>query len=415
MAAPWRRVYTPLVRPLLLALLLAAAPARAQIDPKGRQLLQLGWDQPLSGGQVIGYGFYYLNRPDFYRRDTTLRLVAAPIYLDTELGLARIAKNTDMGIGLSGGGLAYGHNEIRDGSVINSESFRGHGLAVSLSVYRTLNPGKMIPLGLVLRAGSSVAAYESGPRTDRDFRVPADHMSHFARAGVRWGGQEPELGKSALELSVWYEGKFRSRDIKYGYNEDRMLRQDAYFAWTRAHMAYNFPESKRYASATITMGTSGNADRLNAWRLGGSLPLVSEFPLSIPGYAHQELTGRSFALMEARGLTPVDSKKRLGVGLWGAVSSVDYLPGFEQHGSINSGVGAWTQYDTPQRRWRMALQYGYAVHALRGGRRGAHGIGMMVQYNIGAPDWGLPFDPKAPSDRPRGGYPAIRDRLLPLP
>lgn len=397
-----------------LALLLAGlplGPAAAQIDTAQRQLLQLGWDQSLDR-TGLGYGFYYLNRPEIYDKDVALRIVAAPVYADTELGLRRVAPQTDVGVGLAGGGFAYGHTEIRRGAPVKEESFEGHGLSVALSMYRLVNPGKMIPLQFCLRGASSVQAYQARDSTDPRFVVPLDVLEHSARVGMRYGGREPQLGKNALELSVWYQGRLRNREVQYGY-QDRTLRHDSHFLWGTAHFAYTFPATGRYLSASGSVGTSGNADRLNAWRLGGALPLASEFPLSLPGYAHQEITARSFGHLEARSLVPLDAKRRVGVGLWGAMATVDYLPGFEQAGSLNSGVGAWSQVDIPRWRVRMGLQYGYGVQAIRKNERGAHSVGMTLQVNLGAPEWRMPFEPGGPADRPRGYGTLQRERLLP--
>ncbi|MBI4349068.1 MAG: hypothetical protein HY553_19680 [Elusimicrobia bacterium] len=384
----------------LLLWLLSASPAAAQIDPKWRQLVQLGWDQPLSGGSPLGYGFYYLNRPKLYQRGLTLRLVAAPVYADGELGF-KIAPQTDVGIGLSGGGFAFGHQEIRRGSAIRAESFNGNGFALALAMYRRMNPGKMIPLYLYLKGMAGLRAYESAARTDPNFVVPQALFEKAARIGLRFGGREPELHRNALELSVWYEGRFRDRSQQYGYG-DRSIRHESQLFWSNAYVAYTFPATGRFASAAATLGTSSNADRLSAWRLGGSLPLVAEYPLALPGYVQLEVTARSFAHLEVRALTPVDEDRKFGVGLWGAAASVDYLPGFEQTGSFNSGVGAWSQYD-PGKRWRLGLQYGYGIGAMRDFRRGAHSVGMTVQINLGAPRWAFPFEPRGPVQRPPTG------------
>src|SRR6267142_2452772 len=81
---------------------------QAQLDPEKRELIQLGYNQPLHGrGPLSGYAFYYLNLPDFYRTNLTLRVAVAPVYLDSELGFAHlIGPETDFAIGLAGGGLA---------------------------------------------------------------------------------------------------------------------------------------------------------------------------------------------------------------------------------------------------------------------------------------------------------------------
>ena len=53
-----------------------------------------------------------------------------------------------------------------------------------------------------------------------------------------------------------------------------------------------------------------DADRFSAYRLGGFLPLVAEFPLSLPGYYFQEISARQFVLLNASYLLPLDAEKR---------------------------------------------------------------------------------------------------------
>jgi hypothetical protein len=57
-----------------------ASMALAQIDPYPRGLLQLGYDQSLSGqGPQSLYAYYYYNNPEFLRANMALRLVRAPV------------------------------------------------------------------------------------------------------------------------------------------------------------------------------------------------------------------------------------------------------------------------------------------------------------------------------------------------
>ncbi|MCX5787660.1 MAG: hypothetical protein NTX64_03995 [Elusimicrobia bacterium] len=397
-----------------LLLALAASPATAQLDPEKRQLIQLGADKPLEGGPAIGYGFYYLNRPHLYMEDLTLRLVVAPVYMDSELGLRRIAPSTDLGIDLAGGGFAYGHNEIRHGTYVRGESFNGDGFSFGFSVYHVLNPLQRIPLCLVVRPLTTLQAFQSRSTTDPNFQAPLDFQQNSLRLGIRFGGREPELGASGLELSAWYEGQFRNRGQQYGFDGDRTLRQRSQLFWTRANFSYTFPATGRYLYAGLTLGTSADTDRLNAWKLGGQLPFTSEFPLAIPGYIQDEIAARSFEHFEARWLTPLDRARRVGFGVWGVAAVVDYLPGFEQNGSLNSGLGAWGQLDGAKRNWRLGLLYGYGVTAVRSPGRGAHSVGLTVQFNIGPATWPLPFEPEAPVERPRGALnPGVLSPLTP--
>jgi len=77
---------------------------------------------------LSGYAFYYRNQPNFLRTNLTLRLAAAPVYLDSELGLTgALGPHTDLGIGLAGGGFADSYFEVRQGEFLRGESFLGHG------------------------------------------------------------------------------------------------------------------------------------------------------------------------------------------------------------------------------------------------------------------------------------------------
>src|SRR6266403_2071444 len=124
-----------------------------QIDPFSRELIQVGYNQALQGHPPLsGYAFYYLNKPNFFNTNLTLRLAVAPTYLDAELGISHVLdEHTDLGIGLAGGGFADSYSEIRGGKFLPEESFTGHNGEVSLSVYHLFNPGQEIPLNLVVR------------------------------------------------------------------------------------------------------------------------------------------------------------------------------------------------------------------------------------------------------------------------
>ena len=96
---------------------------------------------------LAGYAFFYHNQPGFLRTNLTLRLAIAPTYLDSELGISHLlGENTDLGIGLAGGGFADSYREIRKGTFLPKESFTGHSGEFSLSAYHLFNPGQTIPL-----------------------------------------------------------------------------------------------------------------------------------------------------------------------------------------------------------------------------------------------------------------------------
>lgn len=57
--------------------------ASAQIDPVRRNLLELGYDQPLTGqGPQALYAYYYFNNPEFIQTNMALRLAIATAYVD---------------------------------------------------------------------------------------------------------------------------------------------------------------------------------------------------------------------------------------------------------------------------------------------------------------------------------------------
>ena len=278
----------------MLGWVVGAVGTLAQIDPIDRQLFQLGYNQPLEGrGPIAGYTFYYLNKPGaFNRTNLTFRLAIAPVFLDSQLGIKEaLGPNTDLGIGLEGGGFADSFAEVREGRFIRNESFVGHGGETSLSLYHRFNPDSRIPLNAILRAGFHYSQYGREDRTDPNFELPRD-LNHFnLRTGLRWGGRAPVLfPKVAMELSAWHETSFRSSTSDYGFANDRSVESHSHLFWTRGLLYYTLPEREHSFSLSLTAGTSTQADRFSSYRLGSFLPLVAEFPLNIPCYYAQEIT-----------------------------------------------------------------------------------------------------------------------------
>ena len=392
--------------------LAAALSVTAQIDPTKRELIQLGYNQPLEGrGPIAAYGFYYLNQPQFQSRSNlTLRLALAPVYMDSELGVASVlGPNTDLGFGVAGGGFADSHSEVRAGNYERRESFLGHGGEASASLYHLFNPASRIPLHAVLRVAGHYSAYSEDSHTDDNFEVPSDQASTRVRAGLRWGGREPlMLTELAMEISAWYEGEYRADPGRYGYAGDRELRRNTHLFWSRALLNYTLPESKHSFGVNLTAGASSSIDRLGAYRLGGNLPLASEFPLSIPGYYHQELTARSFVLLAGNYSVPLGAKQHWAIGVSAAGAWVDYLPGVAQPDRWNSGLGGGLVYRSPSDSWQIALGYGYGIDAIRDEKRGAHSLSLLVQFNLDSTKRRL-FDPGANLDRSRGLQTIIRN------
>ena len=389
------------VRWLMVVLLGLALRAGAQIDPYPRDLIQMGYDQPFEGRSPLGaYAFYYHNQPDFLRTNITLRLAVAPVYLDSEVGFTGLlGPNTDVGVGLAGGGYADGYSEVRRGKYYQEESFDGNGVEMSGSLYHLFNPGELIPLNFVLRGSAHYSEYVADD-TAPNFTLPGDRTTFNLRTGLRLGGIEPTLFPAlAMEISVWYQGEYRTAYGPYGfYNNgsyDRTVEEQSHLFWSRASFSYTLPHSQQSFEATLQAGTSIDADRFSAYRLGGFLPLVAEFPLSLPGYYYQEISARQYVLFNADYLVPLDPGKRWNLNVDAATAVVDYLPGLGQPGNSLSGVGGGILYKAKSDRWKMVLDYGYGINAIRSGGRGASSVDLLLQIDLDK-FRGSPFHPLQP-------------------
>jgi len=371
---------------LLWVLLFVPRFVSAQIDPVQRDLIQLGYNQAVEGhAPFAGYAFYYHNQPDFLRTNLTLRLAVAPVYFDSELGFVHgLGPNTDFALGLAGGGFGDSYYEIHGGTYYPGESFDGHSAEISASIYHLFNPADRVPLNFILRGTAHYSVYAANNGTAPGFQVPDDHGTFSVRTGLRWGGVEPTLFPPlAMELSVWYEGQFRTDSGAYGFNGDRELKQQSHLFWAEAALAYTLPKSQQNFYVRLTAGTSVDADRFSAYRLGGFLPLVSEFPLSLPGYYFQEISARNFVLLNANYLLPLDPEKRWDLDLNASSAFVDYLPGESQPGNWLNGVGGGILYHSPSDRLKILAGYGYGVDAIRSHGRGANSVGILIQLDLG--------------------------------
>ncbi len=369
-----------------LFLLTALSSAFGQIDPEKRLLIQFGYNQPIEGrGPISGYAFYFRNDPDFFRTNITLRLAIAPIYVDAEIGFAHaLGDQTDFAVGIAGGGFADSYSEVRQGRLRDEESFTGHGGEISSSIYHLFNPGQRIPLNGVLRVSAHHTIYSEDSQTSSAFELPSDRTSLNVRAGFRWGGREPVMNPDlAMEISGWYEGQFRTAYGNYGFNSDREVRPSTHLFWARALLIYTLPKLKHNFGLSLTAGTSLASDRFSAYRLGGVLPLIAEFPLSLPGYYFQEIRARQFALLSGQYSIPIDPDKRWNVTAMATVAAVDYVAGLSQPGNVHSGAGLGIGYKSPK-AWQFILAYSYGFNAMRSHGRGAQSIGLIFQYDLEA-------------------------------
>jgi hypothetical protein len=314
----------------------------------------------------------------------TLRLAAAPVYLDAEIGFPHLlTPQTSLGIGINGGAFGDNYYEVRQGHYFKDESFNGHGGGASLSLYHRLNPSQMIPLNLVLRGGAHYSTYSATHKTDDQFKLPDAFVTTFARAGLRFAGKEPMLyADLAMEVSIWFERQWRSDASTYGFAGDRQVQPTTDLYWLYAGLSYAWTNTGNQFTFALTAGGSDDADRFNAGRLGGVLPLAAEFPLTLPGYYYQEISARRFMHLSAAYVAPLSTDHHWQLRLGAASAYVDYLPGFEQPGHWQTGVGPSLSFTSRSEVWRVILRYGYGFNALRDGHEGTHSVGLLYQYNF---------------------------------
>ncbi|MBM3832896.1 MAG: hypothetical protein FJ403_06420 [Verrucomicrobia bacterium] len=393
---------------LILLIVVAPITTPGQIDPEKRRLVQLGYNQYLEGhGPIAGYGFFYYNKPNFLSSNLTLRLAVAPIYLDADFGFSRLlGPNTDLAVGIAGGGFADTYSEIRRGEYRRRESFTGHGGEVSVSIYHRFNPDQIVPCWAIARGRLHQSYYRADGDTDELFEVPDDRTSFSVRTGIRLGGLEPSLTEPlALELSGWHETQFRGQSGPYGFAGDRAVESQSHLLWTRALLKYTFDQTEQLVVVSLTAGTSFEADRFSSYRLGGLLPFVSDFPLSLPGYYFQEISARRFVLLNGEYSFPFVRSKNWRLTMYGATGPVEYVEGLKQLGKWHTGVGGGISYISPSGAWFMTLVYGHGFDAIRDDRRGANQVGLLFQYDFEAKPRGKKrwFIPGVDPYQSRGG------------
>jgi hypothetical protein len=183
---------------------------------------------------------------------------------------------------------------------------------------------------------------------------------------------------------VWYQAQLRDEKQRYGFDNDREINQATHLFWGRALLKYTFERSQQYFDVGLTLGASINPDRFGAYRLGGLLPFVSEFPLSIPGYYLQEISAEKFALLNAEYSFPFTPQKSWRMTFYGAMATVDYLEGQEQSRNWHAGLGGGLTYVSPRGAWLASLVYGYGFNAIRKDHYGANQLGLLFQYDFDA-------------------------------
>lgn len=386
---------------LAAAALFLAAPASAQIDDTKRLLLEGGYEGGLgSPGPASPYAFLYVNRPGAAGPGSAWRLALAPVYLDTELGLPRaFGGRTDIGLGFSGGGYAFGNAQVHRGDEKTGESYIGHGLAPSVSLYPRIGDVGQVPVSGVFRLSAVYTDFQRADRTDESYEPPPDEWTGVARAGVRAGGVEPGMDRGrAAEASLWAETRVRDRPASYGYAGDRYARRNVNLIWARVQLS--LPAGSARVSGGLNAGSGGQIGRLTAYRLGGMLTQTSEFPLILPGYFAQEISARRFVHAWAQTALPAGDSKRFTIEFTAAAANVSPVRGTDPGGVGHAGLAAGFGFSPPDGALRAGLTYGFAPTALRGKRRGAQAFALVVEID---------FLPREPKD---GGRPMTRQQGL---
>jgi len=241
----------------------------------------------------------------------------------------------------------------------------------------------MTPLNIVLRGGAHYSTYSATHKTDDQFELPDAFVTTFTRVGLRFAGKEPMLYPDlAMEVSIWFERQWRSDASTYGFAGDRRVEPTTDLYWFYAGLSYAWTNTGNQFTFALTAGGSDDADRFNAGRLGGVLPLAAEFPLTLPGYYYQEISARRFMHLSAAYVAPLSADHRWQLRLGAASAYVDYLQGFEQPGHWHTGVGPSLSFTSRSEVWRVILRYGYGFNALRDGQEGTHSVGVLYQYNF---------------------------------
>src|SRR5262245_30148808 len=366
-------------------MLLVVGPAAAQIDPEPRLNLELGVEGPLRGnGPISGYGFLLWNRPHFLDEDLYFRTIVAPTFVISELVVDRWpTEGHAVGVGLAGGFFPYNFEEFRNGSHKEEESFWGHGGDATLSYYRRLLIGGVLPLEGQLRLRPQYVVYERSSDTSSRFRLPPDTAIYSGRAGLRLGGVPPELHPDlALEVSVWYEASYRAEAGTYGFPErPQELEHFTQKAWVRTGGIVTLFQ-RHTLQGFFTAGTAEDLDALTSFRLGSALPFRSEFPLILHGYYVEEVFARRFWLFNFAYRFPLlPDSDRVKLQLAFDYGRVDYASGHElpRHGLRGLGVDVSFALT---RRLNLLFGWGYGFDAPRNGSFGGQEAHTLMEFKF---------------------------------
>ena len=354
-------------------------------------------------------GYYYLNEPNFFHTNSPCAWRWRPsIWIRSWDWCICSGRNTDLGDSAGGGWirgqLLRGSPEgkyVPDHPVPPTRRAEGSHFGVSPVQSGATDSALWIGAG----EGPAITTFTRETMNWPGFVLPRNHSTlRLAGGFAGLGGREPLLhpdpGYGSLGLvrrtvsqrrrPLWVEGRPGA-----GARLAPVL--------GRALLIYTLPESKQSIDFSVTGGTSAQADRFSAYRLGGGLPLASEFPLSIPGYFYQELSARSFVSVSAQYTLPLDADKTWNLSPMGSLAG----------GGLSAGNGAAGQLQLRGRAglwlpcaFRRVAGHGHLRLRIRGhssgrARRARGGDILRDQFARQAP---RRPDPAGP-----------RHRLFPLP
>ena len=134
---------------------------------------------------------------------------------------------------------------------------------------------------------------------------------------------------------------------------------------------------------SLLAGININADQLSAFRLGGDLPMIGEFPALLPGYYFQELSATPLPLLErqlpraARLPQPLESDDQ-------RIDGAGRLPRWIRAARrVQLGHRRRPHLRRPDRQPPGGGGYGYGFQAMRPDGRGGQSINILCQF-----DWG---------------------------
>jgi hypothetical protein len=353
------------------------------MDDESRLHFEVGAEGPLRGnGPLTGYIYGFLTRPHFLDQDLYLRMVVAPVYASAELIHNRWpTEESAIGLGLAGGLFAASQAEFRDGRFKDKESFAGDSAETTLAYYhRGPKLFSRLPLEGQIRLRPKYVWYDRTGDTSSRFRLPENSALYEARAGIRLGGIPPELyPAAALELSLWHGVGYRESAGRYGFAEQpQETKHLTQRTWARLGGTYTFWGSQ--ATAYLNAGIAEDTDALSAFRMGGGLPMRTEFPLLLRGYNTDELFARRYVLINLSYRFPIwPGQDRVQLELLGDYAQVAYVTNHHLPRSGLAGVGANLSFALT-RGLTLAVGYGYGVDAPRRQGFGGHEVTTLLEY-----------------------------------